>query len=83
LPIARDLSQVGIRVVTIMPGLIHTPMFDSLPDEARKSLAASIPFPSRLGHPSEYAHLVKAIVENDMLNGESIRLDGAVRLAPR
>jgi NAD(P)-dependent dehydrogenase (short-subunit alcohol dehydrogenase family) len=83
LPVARDLAQVGIRVVTIMPGLIHTPMFDGLPEEARKSLAASIPFPTRLGHPHEYAHLVKAIVENDMLNGESIRLDGAVRLPPR
>jgi NAD(P)-dependent dehydrogenase (short-subunit alcohol dehydrogenase family) len=83
LPIARDLAQTGIRVVTIMPGLIHTPMFDTLSEEAQKSLAASIPFPSRLGKPTEYSMLVRAIIENDMLNGESIRLDGAVRLAPR
>jgi NAD(P)-dependent dehydrogenase (short-subunit alcohol dehydrogenase family) len=83
LPIARDLSRDGIRVVTIMPGLFLTPMFDGLPDEAHKSLAASVPFPSRLGHPSEYAALAVHICENVMLNGECIRLDGAVRLAPR
>lgn len=83
LPIARDLAQSGIRVATIMPGLFHTPMFDGLPDEARVALAASVPFPSRLGHPSEYAALAVHICENAMLNGVAIRLDGAVRLAPR
>jgi NAD(P)-dependent dehydrogenase (short-subunit alcohol dehydrogenase family) len=83
LPVARDLSRDGIRVVTIMPGLFLTPMFDSLPEEARKSLAASVPFPSRLGHPTEYAALAVHICENIMINGECIRLDGAVRLAPR
>lgn len=83
LPIARDLAGFGIRVVTIMPGLFETPMFAGLPDEARVSLAASVPHPSRLGRPAEYAALVKSIVENDMLNGTSIRLDGAIRLAPK
>ncbi|MDX2157790.1 MAG: SDR family NAD(P)-dependent oxidoreductase [Hyphomicrobiaceae bacterium] len=83
LPIARDLAQSGIRVATIMPGLFHTPMFDGLPQEARDSLAASVPFPSRLGNPAEYAALALHICENSMLNGVSIRLDGAVRLAPR
>ncbi|MEQ1648245.1 MAG: SDR family NAD(P)-dependent oxidoreductase [Hyphomicrobiaceae bacterium] len=83
LPIARDLAQSGIRVCTIMPGLFLTPMFDTLPDEAKQSLAASVPFPSRLGHPSEYASLACHICENGMLNGEAIRLDGAIRMAPR
>ncbi|MEZ5855643.1 MAG: SDR family NAD(P)-dependent oxidoreductase [Hyphomicrobiaceae bacterium] len=83
LPVARDLAQSGIRVATIMPGLFHTPMFDGLPDDAREALAASVPFPSRLGKPDEYAALAKHICENPMLNGVSIRLDGAVRLAPR
>ncbi|MGD9806067.1 MAG: SDR family NAD(P)-dependent oxidoreductase [Hyphomicrobiaceae bacterium] len=83
LPIARDLAQSGIRVATIMPGLFHTPMFDGLPDDARNALAASVPFPSRLGKPSEYAALATHICENIMLNGVAIRLDGAVRLAPR
>lgn len=83
LPIARDLAQSGIRVATIMPGLFHTPMFDGLPDDARNALAASVPFPSRLGKPSEYAALATHICENTMLNGVAIRLDGAVRLAPR
>ncbi len=83
LPIARDLAQSGVRVATIMPGLFHTPMFDGLPPEARDSLAASVPFPSRLGKPSEYAALALHICENAMLNGVSIRLDGAVRLPPR
>jgi NAD(P)-dependent dehydrogenase (short-subunit alcohol dehydrogenase family) len=83
LPVARDLSKDGIRVAAIMPGLFHTPMFDGLPDEARESLAASVPFPSRLGKPAEYAQLAVAICENVMLNGVNIRLDGAVRLAPR
>ena len=83
LPIARDLAQIGIRVVTIMPGLFETPMFAGLPDEARASLAASIPHPSRLGRAGEYAALVRSIIENDMLNGTSIRLDGAIRMAPK
>lgn len=83
LPIARDLAQYGIRVATILPGLFHTPMFDGLPDESRESLAKSVPFPSRLGLPAEYAQLAQSIIANDMLNGVSIRLDGAIRLAPR
>lgn len=83
LPVARDLAQSGIRVATIMPGLFHTPMFDGLPDDARAALAASVPFPSRLGNPTEYASLAMHICENSMLNGVSIRLDGAVRMAPR
>ena len=83
LPVARDLAQSGIRVATIMPGLFHTPMFDGLPDDARRALAASVPFPSRLGSPTEYAALATHICENVMLNGVAVRLDGAVRLAPR
>ncbi len=83
LPMARDLAREGIRVVSIMPGLFHTPMFDSLTDEVRDALAASVPFPQRLGDTSEYAALVRHICENDMLNGTGIRLDGALRLAPR
>jgi len=83
LPLARDLAQSGVRVATIMPGLFHTPMFDGLPDDARNALAASVPFPSRLGKPAEYAALATHICENVMLNGVGIRLDGAVRLAPR
>jgi len=83
LPVARDLSRDGIRVVTILPGLFLTPMFSGLSQEAQKSLAASVPFPSRLGHPSEYAALAVHICENPMLNGECIRLDGALRMAPR
>jgi NAD(P)-dependent dehydrogenase (short-subunit alcohol dehydrogenase family) len=83
LPVARDLSRDGIRVVTILPGLFLTPMFAGLSDEAQKSLAASVPFPSRLGKPEEYAALALHICENPMLNGECIRLDGALRMAPR
>jgi NAD(P)-dependent dehydrogenase (short-subunit alcohol dehydrogenase family) len=83
LPIARDLARDGIRVNTILPGLFNTPMFAGLPDEARRSLAATVPFPSRLGEPSEYAALVRHICENVMLNGATIRLDGSLRLAPR
>lgn len=83
LPVARDLAREGIRVCSILPGLFHTPMFDGLPEDARRSLAASVPFPSRLGHAYEYAALACHICENPMLNGECIRLDGAVRLAPR
>lgn len=83
LPVARDLARDGIRVMAILPGLFHTPMFDGLPEDARKSLAATVPFPSRLGDPTEYAMLATHICENVMLNGETIRLDGAIRLAPR
>jgi NAD(P)-dependent dehydrogenase (short-subunit alcohol dehydrogenase family) len=83
LPIARDLARDGVRVNTILPGLFDTPMFATLPDEHRKALEATVPFPSRLGHPEEYAALVRHICENDMLNGALIRLDGALRLAPR
>ena len=83
LPIARDLARDGIRCMTIMPGLFHTPMFDTLPPEAHEKLASSVPFPSRLGRPDEYAATVQHIIENDMLNGSIIRLDGAIRLEPR
>lgn len=83
LPVARDLASYGIRVVTILPGIFETPMFASVAPEYRKALEANVPFPSRLGRPEEYASLVRAIAENDMLNGESIRLDGAIRLQPR
>ncbi|MFM1813725.1 MAG: hypothetical protein RLZ98_420 [Pseudomonadota bacterium] len=83
LPIARDLSPSGIRAVSILPGLFETPMFATLPDEARAALAASVPFPKRLGRPEEYAALVAHIAENAMLNGCQIRLDGTVRLPMR
>jgi len=83
LPIARDLASFGIRVCTIAPGTFDTPMLAQLPENARKALGAQIPFPSRLGRPSEYAALARHIVENAMLNGETIRLDGALRMAPR
>ncbi len=83
LPIARDLSKDGIRVCSILPGLFLTPMFDTIPEDARKALAAAVPFPSRLGNPSEYAQLAVHICENVMLNGSTLRLDGAIRLAPR
>lgn len=83
LPIARELARSGIRVLAIAPGLFDTPLLASLPEEARISLGQQVPFPSRLGRPAEYAQLVQAIVENPMLNGETIRLDGAIRMAPR
>lgn len=83
LPIARDLASLGIRVVTIAPGLFDTPMFAGLSAEARQALEANVPFPRRLGRPEEYALLVRQIVENPMLNGETIRLDGALRMPPR
>lgn len=83
LPIARDLARSGIRVMSIAPGLFETPMMMSLPDEARLSLGQQVPFPSRLGRPAEYAQLVKSIIENPMLNGEVIRLDGAIRMGPK
>jgi NAD(P)-dependent dehydrogenase (short-subunit alcohol dehydrogenase family) len=83
LPAARDLSQSGIRVMTIAPGLFDTPLLAALPQDARDALGRSVPFPQRLGRPDEYAHLAAHIVENAMLNGEVIRLDGALRMAPR
>ena len=83
LPIARDLARTGIRVVTIAPGLFDTPLLASLPEEARMSLGQQVPFPSRLGDPAEYAQLAHSIIENPMLNGEVIRLDGAIRMAPK
>ena len=83
LPVARELARFGIRVCTIAPGLFYTPMMESLPAEVQDSLAKSVPFPPRLGRPDEYAQLAAHIVENEMLNGETIRLDGAVRLAPK
>jgi NAD(P)-dependent dehydrogenase (short-subunit alcohol dehydrogenase family) len=83
LPIARDLSRDGVRVVTIAPGLFETPLLAGLPKEAQESLGRQVPFPSRLGRPPEYGALVRHIVENEMLNGEVIRLDGAIRMAPR
>mgnify|MGYP003428664164 FL=1 len=83
LPIARDLARNGIRNVTIAPGIFGTPMLFGMPKEVQDALAASVPFPSRLGTPADYAKLVKHIFENDMLNGEVIRLDGAIRLAPK
>ncbi|MFE9787084.1 3-hydroxyacyl-CoA dehydrogenase [Nocardia salmonicida] len=83
LPIARDLASYKIRVVTIAPGLFRTPLFETLPEEALQSLGAQVPHPSRLGQPTEFAALARHIVENPMLNGETIRLDGAIRMAPR
>jgi 3-hydroxyacyl-CoA dehydrogenase/3-hydroxy-2-methylbutyryl-CoA dehydrogenase len=83
LPIARDLASLGIRVLTIAPGTFDTPMLAMAPEPLRQALAAQIPFPSRLGRPSEFAALVRHILENVMLNGETIRLDGAIRMAPK
>lgn len=83
LPIARDLARSGIRNMTIAPGIFGTPMLFTMPQEVQDALAASVPFPSRLGKPEDYAKLVKQILENDMLNGEVIRLDGAIRMAPK
>jgi NAD(P)-dependent dehydrogenase (short-subunit alcohol dehydrogenase family) len=83
LPIARDLARDGIRVMTIAPGLFLTPLLQSLPPAAQESLGKQVPFPSRLGKPQEYAQMVRHIFDNVMLNGETIRLDGAIRMAPR
>ncbi len=83
LPVARDLAGLGIRVMTIAPGIFLTPMLESLPQETQDSLAKQVPFPSRLGQPEEYAALVAHIIANSMLNGETIRLDGAIRMGPR
>ncbi|XP_050516014.1 3-hydroxyacyl-CoA dehydrogenase type-2 isoform X2 [Diabrotica virgifera virgifera] len=82
LPLARDLASQGIRVVTIAPGLFKTPLFDALPDKVVQFLSKSVPFPPRLGNPEEFAHLVQSVIENPMMNGEVIRLDGALRMQP-
>jgi len=83
LPIAREFARIGVRVMTIAPGTFDTPLLAALPEAARVSLAQQVPFPSRLGRPEEYAALVRHIFENEMLNGEVIRLDGAIRMAPK
>jgi NAD(P)-dependent dehydrogenase (short-subunit alcohol dehydrogenase family) len=83
LPAARDLASRGIRVLAVAPGLFDTPLLGALPEPARQALGESIPFPSRLGRPEEFAQLIEAIVANPMLNGETIRLDGAIRMAPK
>ena len=83
LPAARELAQFGVRVLTIAPGLVETPMLLSLPFEIQKSLSDSVPFPRRLARPDEFSRLVLHIIDNTILNGETIRMDGAVRLAPR
>ncbi len=83
LPIAREFARMGVRVMTIAPGTFDTPLMAGLPEAARQSLAQQVPFPSRLGRPEEYAALVRHIFENEMLNGEVIRLDGAIRMAPK
>jgi NAD(P)-dependent dehydrogenase (short-subunit alcohol dehydrogenase family) len=83
LPIARELARYGMRVMTIAPGLFNTPMLAALPEDAKKSLGAQVPYPSRLGEPSEFALLAKQIAENPMLNGSTIRLDGAIRMQPK
>ncbi len=83
LPMARDLADKGIRVMTIAPGLFRTPLLDGLPEEVQESLGQQVPHPSRLGEPEEFARLAEHIILNDMLNGEVIRLDGAIRMAPR
>ena len=83
LPMARDLARSGVRVMTIAPGIFETPMLMGMPEEVRDALGKMVPFPPRLGMPAEYAHLAKAIIENVMLNGETIRLDGAIRMQPK
>lgn len=83
LPLARDLSRHGIRVMTIAPGIFATPMVAGMPEPVQASLAAAVPFPSRLGQPADFAKLVRQIIDNDMLNGEVIRIDGAIRMPPR
>ena len=83
LPIARDLMGEGIRVNTILPGIFNTPLMNAAPPQVKDALAASVPFPKRLGNPPEYAHLALTMIENDYFNGEDVRLDGAIRMAPR
>lgn len=82
LPLARDFMKMGIRVCTIAPGLFDTPLLARLPEVVRTELGQTVPFPSRLGNPDEYAHMVTAVLENPMMNGEVIRLDGALRMQP-
>ncbi len=83
LPVARDLMNEGIRVNTILPGIFDTPLLAAAPEKVRAALAASVPFPKRLGHPDEFAQLVETMITNGYFNGESVRLDGAIRMAPR
>ena len=83
LPIARDLMGEGIRVNTILPGIFETPLMNGAPQQVKDALAASVPFPKRLGNPAEYAHLALTMIENSYFNGEDVRLDGAIRMAPR
>jgi NAD(P)-dependent dehydrogenase (short-subunit alcohol dehydrogenase family) len=83
LPMARDLSRLGVRVMTIAPGIFDTPLLGQMPEEVRAALSASVPFPPRLGRPAEFARLARSIIENPMLNGEVIRIDGALRMAPK
>jgi NAD(P)-dependent dehydrogenase (short-subunit alcohol dehydrogenase family) len=83
LPMARDLARSGVRVMTIAPGIFETPMLMGMPEEVRDALGKMVPFPPRLGRPDEYAHLARTIIENTMLNGETIRLDGAIRMQPK
>ncbi|CAM5204894.1 SDR family oxidoreductase [Oligella ureolytica] len=83
LPIARDMARHGVRCVTIAPGIMATPMIYGMPQEVQDALAADIPFPSRLGVPEDFAKLVQSIITNEMINGETIRLDGAIRLQPK
>lgn len=83
LPVARELARFGIRAVTVAPGLFSTPLLDGLPEDTRSALAANIPFPARLGAPEEFARLVVALIENDYINGETVRLDGALRMQPK
>jgi NAD(P)-dependent dehydrogenase (short-subunit alcohol dehydrogenase family) len=83
LPMARDLMAEGIRVNTILPGIFETPLLMSMPEKVRQALGESVPFPKRMGNPAEYAAMVESIIRNAYLNGESIRLDGAIRMAPR
>ena len=83
LPIARELARIGVRCMAIAPGIFHTPMMDSMTPEVQASLASQVPFPSRLGRPEEFAQLVASIFEIPMLNGETIRLDGAIRMQPK
>uniref|UniRef100_A0A8C3KIC4 Hydroxysteroid 17-beta dehydrogenase 10 n=1 Tax=Calidris pygmaea TaxID=425635 RepID=A0A8C3KIC4_9CHAR len=82
LPLARDLAPLGIRVVTIAPGLFSTPLLESLPEKVRSFLGSQVPFPPRLGHPPEFAHMVQAVAENPLINGAVVRLDGALRMQP-
>ena len=83
LPMAREFARIGVRVMTIAPGIFLTPMMAGMPEEVQQSLAAQVPFPSRLGQPQEFADLVACICENTMLNAETIRLDGAIRMQPK